>query len=169
MIPTAPESDAERRLSESLRAALPPRPPGSDPARVSDDAGLFSGVLRDSGGFGAGNSSCTGPMFVRTATTTNCTGETVGWVGRKGADPATDFALGVGCFQTGWTSPDAAPPAHDPWFPKKGFSMHGGLLRLQGEWTAWSGGDPRGAVRDPDDSARFRAAWGDAPRDPCLR
>ncbi len=118
--------------------------------RVSDDAGLFSGVLRDSGGFGAGNSSCTGPMFVRTATTTNCTGETVGWVGRKGADPATDFALGVGCFQTGWTSPDAAPPAHDPWFPKKGFSMHGGLLRLQGEWTAWSGGDPRGAVRDPD-------------------
>ena len=26
-----------------------------------------------------------------------------------------------------------------------------------------------GAVRDPDDSARFRAAWGDAPRDPCLR
>ena len=121
--------------------------------RVSDDAGRFSGVLRDSGGFGASNDSCTGPIFVKTATTTNCTGETVGWVGRKGADPSADFALGVGCFQTGWTAAENVPPAHAPWFTKKGFSMHGGLLRLQAEFNInWvgTGGDPRGAVRDPD-------------------
>ena len=119
--------------------------------RVSDDAGLFSGLLRDSGGYGAGNDSCTGPIFVQTATTTNCTGETVGWVGRKGADPTHDFSLGVGCFQTGWPAAEHQPDPHGPWFPKKGFSMHGGLLRLQAEWTpSWTGADPRGDVRDPD-------------------
>ena len=36
MKPSDPDSPSERRLAETLRAALPPRPPGTPPERVSD-------------------------------------------------------------------------------------------------------------------------------------
>ena len=36
MKPSDPDSPSERRLAEALRAALPPRPPGAPPERVSD-------------------------------------------------------------------------------------------------------------------------------------
>ena len=106
--------------------------------RIGGDSGSFTGLLRDSGGRGAGTTDRTGPMFVRTSTTTNCTGETIGWVPRSGGEPDSDFTRGIGCFQTGGTHSYQVPDPHDPWFTKKGFSMHGGMLRIGSDGTtAW--------------------------------
>ena len=110
---------------------------------VQGDSGAFTGLLRDSG-HGAGTTDRTGPTFVRTTTTTNCTGETVGWVARSGSDPSDDFRFGAGCFQTGGTHSYAIPSPHDPWFTKKGFSMHGGLFRIGSDQRSdWPGPDKR--------------------------
>lgn len=106
--------------------------------RIGGNSGSFTGLLRDSGGLGAGTTDRTGPMFVRTTTTTNCTGETIGWVSRSGGEPDSDFTHGIGCFQTGGTHSYQVPSPHDPWFTKKGFSMHGGMLRIGSDGTtAW--------------------------------
>ena len=104
---------------------------------VQGDSGAFTGLLRDSG-HGAGTTDRTGPTFVRTTTTTNCQGEVVGWVARSGSNPSDDFRLGAGCFQTGGTHSYSIPSPHDPWFTKKGFAMHGGMLRIGSDGTtAW--------------------------------
>ncbi|MBO6121668.1 MAG: hypothetical protein J6Q49_07395 [Kiritimatiellae bacterium] len=107
--------------------------------RVTGDSGAFTGLIRDSGGLGAGTTDRTGPTFVRTTTTTNCQGEVIGWVARKSdASPDDNFTHGVGCFQTGGTHSYNVPEPHDPWFTKKGFSMHGGMLRIGSDGTtAW--------------------------------
>jgi hypothetical protein len=108
---------------------------------VYGDSGAFTGQLRDSG-HGAGSTDRTGPTFVRTTTTTNCAGAVVGWVARSGSEPSDDFRLGTGCFQTGGTHSYHVPDPHDPWFTKKGFSMHGGMLRI--------GSDSRSDWEKPD-------------------
>lgn len=89
---------------------------------------LFSGLLRDSGGHGAGTHDRTAPTFVRTDTLTNVAAEVVGWVGRSGSDPNDNFTAGVGALVSGWPHFFGATGPHDPWFPRKGTTMHGGLL-----------------------------------------
>ena len=99
----------------------------------------FTGQLRDSGGHDAGSDDRTGPTYVRSGSLTNCTGEVVGWVARSGSEPNWDFRRGVGCFQTGWAHFFNVPSPHIPWFPRKGFAMRGGMLRIYSDQTsAWT-------------------------------
>ena len=107
--------------------------------RVNGCHSDFTGLIRDSGGHGAGTDDRTGPTYVRTGSLTNCMGEVVGWVARSGSDPDGYFPKGVGCFQTGWAHFFNVPSPHIPWFPRKGFAMRGGLLRIYSDQTsAWT-------------------------------
>ena len=94
---------------------------------------LFSGLLRDSGGHGAGTDDRTGPTYVRTDTLTNAAAEVVGWVGRSGADPNDNFTAGVGALVSGWPHFYKATGPHNPWFPWKGVTMFGGLINNRDE------------------------------------
>ena len=100
---------------------------------------LFSGLLRDSGGHDAGTDDRTGPTYVRTDTLTNAAAEVVGWVGRSGAEPDSNFTKGVGALVSGWPHFYKASPAHKPWFPAKGTTMYGGLINNRDEEhsTGW--------------------------------
>ena len=89
---------------------------------------LFEGLLRDSGGYKAGTDDRTGPTYVRTDSLTNVAAEVVGWVGRSGSAPESNFTKGVGALVSGWPHFFGATGPHDPWFPRKGTTMHGGLL-----------------------------------------
>ena len=94
---------------------------------------LFAGLLRDSGGYRAGTADRTAPTYVRTASLTNTAAEVVGWVGRDGSDPQSDFTKGVGALVSGWPHFYNSSDPHDPWFPAKGTTMHGGLLHNRSE------------------------------------
>lgn len=89
---------------------------------------LFEGLLRDSGGYKAGTDDRTGPTYVRTDSLTNVAAEVVGWVGRSGSAPESNFTKGVGALVSGWPHFYNSSGPHDPWFPAKGTTMHGGLL-----------------------------------------
>lgn len=94
---------------------------------------LFSGLLRDSGGHGAGTHDRTAPTFVRTETLTNVAAEVVGWVGRSGSNPNNNFTAGVGALVSGWPHFYHASGPHNPWFPWKGVTMFGGLINNRDE------------------------------------
>ena len=49
-------------------------------------------------------------------------------MGRSGSAPESNFTKGVGALVSGWPHFFGATGPHDPWFPRKGTTMHGGLL-----------------------------------------
>ncbi len=98
----------------------------------------FTGVLRDSGGYGHQSADRCGPTEIR-SNSTNATVETVGWVSvNASAQPNTWWKAGVGCVVIGHDHGHNAPPAHlgTNWFPRVA-TLHGGWLQVLPLQTVW--------------------------------
>ena len=108
--------------------------------RYARNKETFTGLLRDSGGYGNVADRC-GPTEIR-SNSTNCTAETVGWVGvNSSGQPQTNWKYGVGCVLIGHDHTHNAPPAHlgTNWFPRV-VTLHGGWLQVLPLQTVW--GEP---------------------------
>ena len=98
----------------------------------------FTGLLRDSGGYGHQSADRCGPTEIR-SNSTNATVETVGWVSvNASAQPNTWWKAGVGCVVVGHDHGHNAPPAHlgTNWFPRVA-TLHGGWLQVLPLQTVW--------------------------------
>jgi len=98
----------------------------------------FTGLLRDSGGYGHQSADRCGPTEIR-SNSTNATVETVGWVSvNASAQPNTWWKAGVGCVVIGHDHGHNAPPAHlgTNWFPRVA-TLHGGWLQVLPLQTVW--------------------------------
>ena len=107
----------------------------------------FTGLLRDSG-YGSSDDLCVGPLQIRTPTATNCLVEVFGFVGSDdGRDPARSFRPGVGALVTGYDNNYQNSPVHvsTNWFPRRGVSMHGGLLWCKQEYSTDNNKWPAGS------------------------
>jgi len=101
----------------------------------------FTGLLRDSGGYGHQQADRCGPTEIR-SNSTNCTAETVGWVSvNASSQPHTWWKAGVGCVVIGHDHGHNAPTAHPGtnWFPRI-VTLHGGWLQVLPHQVVW--GDP---------------------------
>ena len=98
----------------------------------------FTGLLRDSGGYGHQSADRCGPTEIR-SNSTNCTAETVGWVSvNASSQPNTWWKAGVGCVVIGHDHGHNAPSAHPGtnWFPRVA-TLHGGWLQVLPLQTVW--------------------------------
>ena len=106
--------------------------------RFSRNKETFTGLLRDSGGYGHVNGDRCGPTEVRSIST-NCTAEAVGWIGvDSSSQPRGGWNQSVGCIYLGNDHGHGKTQVHagTNWFPRIA-TLHGGRLQLCPEQTAW--------------------------------
>ena len=106
--------------------------------RFDKNKETFTGLLRDSGGYGHLNGDRCGPTEVRSIST-NCTAEAVGWIGvDSSSQPRQGWNQSVGCLYLGNDHGHGKTQVHagTNWFPRIA-TLHGGRLQLCPEQTAW--------------------------------
>ncbi len=122
--------------------------------KYSGNCSAFTGLIRDSGGHGAGGESQgrSGPAYFRTTTLTNASAEVVGWVASDGQDPQWDYRKGCGALYTGYPhfhEVDKVDKPHTSFFPARGATMHGGYIinRFIGS-SSWTNSAANSITRD---------------------
>lgn len=106
---------------------------------VDESLARFEGVLRCSG-HGATKSNYSAPLFVRSPGS-NTLAEVVGFVSASSdANPQTSPSS-VGILQTGFNQAWREAKYHpDPWFPGRGFVLHGGTYQANALESVWGYG-----------------------------